>query len=240
MTTQTLKKQLFTGAIVSLLTFTVACNRPIQTPADTSASPQGATTEAPTQTADPAAKTVATVARVGETAPEFTGVDSNGKTHNLSDFRGKTVVLEWTNHECPFVRKHYESGNMQRLQQEKTGQGIVWLSVVSSAPGQQGSVDKTKANELTESRNASPTAVLLDPDGTIGRLYGARTTPHMYIIDPEGKLVYDGAIDSIPSSDPADIPKADNYVTMAIQDLKSGQPIRQATTQPYGCSVKYQ
>ncbi|MEE4375937.1 MAG: thioredoxin family protein [Candidatus Competibacteraceae bacterium] len=176
---------------------------------------------------------------VGEPAPEFTGTDSNGVSHKLSDFRGSNVVLEWTNHECPFTQKHYRTGNMQQLQKEVAAQDIVWLSVVSSAPGKQGHVTPEQANELTKSRQAAPTAVLLDSDGTIGRLYGARTTPHMYVIDPEGTLVYMGGIDDKPTADSADIEGAKNYVRVALNALSEGQPVESAVTRPYGCSVKY-
>ena len=177
--------------------------------------------------------------RVNQPAPDVTAVDSNGKHHRLSDFKGKTVVLEWTNHDCPYVRKHYDSGNMQALQKTATGKGIVWLSIISSAPGKQGHVSGAEANRLTSSRNAAPTAVLLDESGEIGRLYGAKTTPHMYIIDAGGKLVYMGCIDSIPSTDTNDIARATNYVDVALKALSSGQPIEDAVTRAYGCSVKY-
>ena len=176
---------------------------------------------------------------VNQAAPDFTAVDSNGKEHRLSDFKGKTVVLEWTNHDCPYVRKHYDSGNMQALQKTATGKGIVWLSIISSAPGKQGHVSGAEANRLTSSRNAAPTAVLLDESGEIGGLYGAKTTPHMYIIDEGGELVYMGGIDSIPSTDTNDIARATNYVDAALNALSSGQPIEDAVTRPYGCSVKY-
>ena len=176
---------------------------------------------------------------VNQPAPDFTAVDSNGKEHRLSDFKGKTVVLEWTNHDCPYVRKHYDSGNMQALQKTATGKGIVWLSIISSAPGKQGHVSGAEANRLTSSRNAAPTAVLLDESGEIGRLYGAKTTPHMYIINEGGELVYMGGIDSIPSTDTNDIARATNYVDVALNALSSGQPIEDAVTRPYGCSVKY-
>lgn len=181
----------------------------------------------------------ATPVRISQTAPNFSGVDSNGATRSLSDFRGKTVVLEWTNHQCPFTGKHYTSGNMQALQAEATAQGIVWLSIISSAPGQQGYVTATEANQLTTSRNASPTAVILDPEGEIGRLYSARTTPHMYVIDPQGKLRYMGGIDNIPSADPSDVASATNYVQAALASLSSGRTVDPEVTQPYGCSIKY-
>ena len=177
--------------------------------------------------------------RINELAPDFSGVDSNGATHNLSGFIGKTVVLEWTNHQCPFVGKHYGSNNMQTLQAEATDQDVVWLSIISSAPGQQGYVTAAEANDLTTSRGARPTAVILDPEGEIGRLYSARTTPHMYVIDPQGKLRYMGGIDNIPSADPADITSATNYVRATLNSLQSGQSVDPTLTQPYGCSVKY-
>jgi len=182
---------------------------------------------------------VAAAPEVGKPAPDFTGVDTTGKTWKLSDLKGKPVILEWTNHDCPYVRKHYSSGNMQALQNEATGEGYVWLSVISSAPGKQGHVSPAEADELTESRGAAPTAVLLDETGEIGRAYAARTTPHMYIIDPEGTLIYMGGIDDIRTSDPADIPKAKNYVRAAMADRAAGRAVAQGVTPPYGCSVKY-
>ncbi|HEY9294998.1 MAG TPA: thioredoxin family protein, partial [Phormidium sp.] len=178
-------------------------------------------------------------ARVNNPAPNFVAADTNGKTHRLTDFKGKVVVLEWTNHDCPFVRKHYGSGNMQKLQKELTGKGAVWISINSSAPGQQGYVSASQANELTKSRSAAPTAVILDPEGRIGKQYGARTTPHIYVIGKDGNIKYMGAIDSIASPDPADIAKADNYVRSAVNSVISGKPVSNPTTPPYGCSVKY-
>lgn len=177
--------------------------------------------------------------QVGRPAPDFTGTDSSGKTHRLSDYRGRTVVLEWTNHDCPYVRKHYGSGNMQALQREATAQGVVWLSVISSAPGKQGYVSGAEADALTAARKAAPSAVILDPEGKIGRLYGAKTTPHMYIVDPSGTLVYMGGIDDRPTADPADIEGAHNYVRAALAELAAGRPVSDAVTRPYGCSVKY-
>jgi len=176
---------------------------------------------------------------VGQPAPDFTATDSNGKQHQLSQYRGKTVVLEWTSHECPYVVKHYGSGNMQKLQQEATANGIIWLSIISSKPGKQGHIDGTTANQLTASRNASPTAVILDETSEVGELYGAKTTPHMYIIDKDGQLVYMGGIDNIPSADPGDIAKAKNYVRAALDDMAAGRPVSENITRPYGCSVKY-
>ena len=177
--------------------------------------------------------------KVGQTAPDFEGLDTRGQPQQLSDYRGKTVVLEWTNHDCPYVRKHYDAGNMQQQQREVAAQGAVWLSIISSAPGKQGHVDPGQADELTRSRDAAPHAVILDPDGTIGRAYGARTTPHMYIIDKTGTLVYMGGIDSIRSADPGDVPKADQYVRKALQELADGKTVTTPVSQPYGCSVKY-
>lgn len=177
--------------------------------------------------------------RVGEPAPDFTGVDSVGKTHRLADYRGKTVVLEWTNHDCPYVRKHYGAGNMQQQQREAAAQNVIWLSVISSAAGQQGHVSPAEANELTRTRQAAPHAVLLDADGHIGRAYQAKTTPHMFIIDQAGKLIYMGGIDSIATADVADIAKATQYVRAALNERAAGRPVSQPVTRPYGCSVKY-
>lgn len=176
---------------------------------------------------------------IGKPAPDFTATDSAGQVHRLSDYRGKRVILEWTNHDCPFVGKHYRSNNMQQTQKSAKDDGVVWLSVVSSAPGLEGHVSGKEADALTKSRNAHPAAVLLDPAGNLGRLYRARVTPHMFIIDKDGTLAYKGAIDSIASGDTADIADATNYVLQAMTQLKAGQPVKEATTRPYGCSVKY-
>lgn len=176
---------------------------------------------------------------VGKPAPDFTGIDSNGKQYSLSQFKGKTVVLEWTNHDCPYVKKHYNSGNMQKLQKDATANDIVWLSIISSRPGKQGHVSGKQANQLTQSRNASPTAVILDESSEIGLLYGAKTTPHMYIIDKTGQLVYMGGIDDNPSSNQGDIPTSKNYVTAALDAMAAGKSIENSITRPYGCSVKY-
>ena len=181
----------------------------------------------------------AQTAKVGEPAPGFEAVTSKGETVSLSDFAGRNVVLEWTNDGCPFVQKHYGSGNMQSLQGRTTADGTVWLTVISSAPGEQGHADGARADALTEERGAKPTHVLLDPEGDLGRLYGARTTPHMYVVDAEGTLAYAGAIDTIASTDPGDVPRADNYVAAALDALKAGQAVTVRQTQPYGCSVKY-
>ena len=175
----------------------------------------------------------------GEAAPEFTLTDSKGTSHNLSDFRGKLVVLEWLNHECPFVKKHYSGGDMQKLQKEYTDKGVVWLSIISSAPGKQGHRTGPQAEADTKDKNASPTAVLLDPAGTVGQKYGAKTTPEMFVIDKEGKVIYAGAIDSIKSTNAADVAKAENHVRQALDAALAGKPVPTPKTTPYGCSVKY-
>jgi len=176
---------------------------------------------------------------VGQAAPAFTAVDSKGKEHKLADFKGKVVVLEWTNHDCPYVKKHYNSSNMQNLQKQATDAGVVWLSVISSAPGEQGHVEGAKADELSASRKAVPTAVLLDPKGTIGKAYDARTTPHMYVIDAKGVLRYAGGIDSIASTKVEDVAKADPYFKTALESVVKGEEVKQTVTRPYGCNVKY-
>jgi peroxiredoxin len=178
-------------------------------------------------------------AKVGEPAPDFTLSDTYGKSHNLSDFKGKIVVLEWLNHDCPYVLKHYDGKNMQTLQKTYTGKGVIWLSVNSSAEGKQGNFPPAKANEITASKGASPTAVLLDASGTVGKLYGAKTTPHMFIINAEGILVYNGAIDDKPSTKIDDLKDAKNYVSAALDELLAGKAVSTAATKPYGCSVKY-
>jgi peroxiredoxin len=177
--------------------------------------------------------------RIGEPAPGFEGVDTRGNVHRLADYRGKIVVLEWTNHDCPFVRKHYGAGNMQDQQREAAAQGVVWLSVISSAPGKQGYVSPVQADELTRNRKAQPRAVILDTDGKIGSAYQAKTTPHMFIIDKTGTLVYMGGIDSISTANPDDIPRATQYVRTALQEISAGKPVSTPVTRPYGCSVKY-
>jgi peroxiredoxin len=177
--------------------------------------------------------------KVGEPAPAFSGTDPSGKTWTLSELRGQPVILEWTNHDCPYVKKHYESDNMQALQREATADGYLWLSVISSAPGKQGHVSPEQADALTTERQAAPTAVLLDESGEIGRAYGARTTPQMFVIDADGVLVYMGGIDDRPTTNPADIPGATNYVRAALAERDAGEPVSQPVTRPYGCSVKY-
>lgn len=172
-------------------------------------------------------------------APDFAAKDASGMVRSLAQFRGQTLVLEWTNHDCPFVRKHYGSGSMQALQKEASEAGIAWLSVISSGPGQQGHVTGAQAQALTVQRNAAPSAVLLDPTGAMGRAYGAKTTPHMFVINAQGILVYQGGIDDRPTSNPADLAKANNYVRAALRDVAAGRSVAIATSNPYGCSVKY-
>ena len=176
--------------------------------------------------------------QVGQPAPAFRLTDSNGKARSLADFKGKTVVLEWTNAECPFVKKHY-AGNMQALQKAAAKDGVVWLTVNSGAPGKQGHVDGAGANAIVKAKGAAPTAYLLDAKGDVGRAYAAKTTPHMYIVDPAGKLVYMGGIDDTPTADVANIKTAKNYVTAALADLKAKRAVQTASSKPYGCSVKY-
>jgi peroxiredoxin len=177
--------------------------------------------------------------QIGQLAPEFSAQDSKGNSVTLNQYRGKTVVLEWTNADCPYTRKHYNSGNMQSVQAEAQKAGIVWLSIVSSAPGKDGYVNGAEADALTASRHAAPSAVLLDPTGTVARLYSAKTTPHMFVIDKNGNLRYMGGIDSIASADPEDIAKAEPYLKEAMLAVESGGKPAHAVTRPYGCSIKY-
>jgi hypothetical protein len=182
----------------------------------------------------------ANAAHIGSPAPDFHGTDSNGKTQSLDQYRGKYVVLEWHNHDCPYTIKHYQSGNMQSLQKQWTAKGVVWLTVISSAPGTQGYVDAAQENAYVSKMGAKPSAVILDPTGAIGHLYDARTTPNMYVIDPSGKLIYAGAIDDHPTTEVSDIGISKNYVSAALTQAMSGQAVQTAYTRPYGCSVKYQ
>jgi len=180
---------------------------------------------------------VASVA-TGAPAPAFSIQDANGATRTLAEFHGRTLVLEWTNHGCPYVRKHYDSRNMQSLQQEATGDGVVWLQVISSAPGEQGYLDGAGARARVQTDGAHPTATLLDPSGVMGRAYGATNTPQMFIISPEGAVLYQGAIDDHATS--RGTPEgAHNYVRAALADIAAGRPVQVAQTTPYGCSVKY-
>ena len=181
----------------------------------------------------------ATVAKVGEPAPDFTAASTSGSSVNLGSYKGKIVVLEWTNHYCPYVRKHYETNNMQALQREATGQGVTWLTIISSAKGTQGHVTPAQADELTTTRNALPTVILLDEKGVVGHMYGATNTPHMYIVDKAGILVYAGAIDDRPTTRRADVQGANNYVRAALESVMAGQPVKTPVTRAYGCTVKY-
>ena len=176
---------------------------------------------------------------VGQAAPNFKLADASGKPVSLSDFRGKTVVLEWNNPDCPFVKKHYASGNMQKAQATAAKDGVVWLSVNSSAPGKQGHMSGAEAKALLAQNGARPAAYLLDPAGVTGKAYGARTTPHMYVVNPAGTLVYAGGIDDKPTANPADIDGARNHVLAALSELKAGKAVSVATSRPYGCAVKY-
>lgn len=185
------------------------------------------------------APTASAAPEIGKSAPDFRAVGIDGKPVNLSELRGKTVVLEWTNNECPYVVKHYGSGNMQALQRDAAKDGVVWISLISSAKGEQGHVTPAEAAELTKSRDAAPARIVLDEAGKIGRAYEARTTPHMFVIDPEGKLAYMGGIDDKPSTRVADIPVARNYVREALKAVTSGQPVATPIARPYGCSIKY-
>ena len=176
---------------------------------------------------------------VGQPAPNFTAADVNGKAVTLSDFRGKTVVLEWNNPECPFVQKHYGSGNMQKAQAAAAKEGVVWLSINSGAPGKQGHMSGAEAKAFLAEAGARPSAYLLDPRGVVGKAYDAKTTPHMYIVNKAGTLVYAGGIDDKPTAKPADINGARNHVLAALSDIKAGKAVSVATSRPYGCSVKY-
>jgi peroxiredoxin len=177
--------------------------------------------------------------KIGEVAPAFTGVDSNGETVGLAQFKGKTIVLEWTNDGCPYVGKWYRSGAMQALQREAAQRGVVWLTIASSAPGEQGYVDGAQANADTKSRNADPAHVLLDPQGVIGHLYGAQTTPDIFVIRPDGALAYMGGADSIASTRVEDLQKAEPYAREALEAVVAGLPAPHPVTRPYGCTVKY-
>jgi peroxiredoxin len=178
-------------------------------------------------------------APAGKKAPAFTLKDSHGRSRSLSEFKGRYVVLEWLNYGCPFVKKHYNSGNMQKTQREARKAGAVWLSINSSAAGKQGHMSASEANKMTREKKAFPSAVLLDSNSKVARLYGAQTTPHMFVINPKGYVIYNGAIDDKPSTDIADIKGAKNYVLTAIAQAKKGQKVSTPATQPYGCSVKY-
>ena len=181
----------------------------------------------------------ADVPPVGSAGPDFSTPDTNGKTHSLSQYKGKYVVLEWFNPECPFVKKHYGSDNMQKLQQEYTGKGVVWLTIDSNAPGTEGNITPDQAQKIMASWKTKQTALLLDPESKVARSYGAKNTPNMVVINPEGKIDYEGAIDSKASPNPADIPSSTNYVKAALDESLAGKSVSNPTTKPYGCSVKY-
>ncbi|MFC0282036.1 thioredoxin family protein [Camelimonas abortus] len=185
------------------------------------------------------APTADAAAAIGAPAPPFTLVSADGRQVSLADFRGRTVVLEWTNHECPFVRKHYGAGAMQKLQKEARDAGVVWLTIISSAPGEQGHVTPEEARRLTVSRGAAPAAVLFDETGRTGRAYGAKTTPHMYVIGPDGALLYAGGIDDRPGTDPAELAGARNHVREALAEIAAGKPVSVRQSRPYGCAIKY-
>ncbi len=176
---------------------------------------------------------------VGSAAPDFSLTDAKGQTHSLSQYKGKYVVLEWFNPECPFVKKHYGSGNMQKLQEEYTGKGVVWLTIDSNAPGSEGNMTPEQAEKVTTTWKTHQTALLLDPKGKAGRAYGAKNTPNMVVISPEGKIAYEGAIDSKATPNPADIPSSTNYVKVALDESLAGKPVTTANTRPYGCGIKY-
>ncbi|MCS7054332.1 MAG: thioredoxin family protein [Ignavibacterium sp.] len=178
-------------------------------------------------------------ASIDSKAPDFKLKDSYGKEYSLNEFKGKTVVLEWINYDCPFVKKHYDSKNMQQLQEKYTQKGVVWLAICSSAKGKQGHFTNDEINKRSKEHGAKFTAYLIDEDGTVGKMYGAKTTPHMFIINSDGKLVYAGAIDDIKSTDKEDVKKANNYVSKALDEILSGKEVSTKTTTPYGCSVKY-
>ena len=178
-------------------------------------------------------------AQIGEAAPAFSLPSTTGDTFNLEDLEGKYVVLEWLNFGCPYVQRHYNSGNMPELQQEFTEKDVVWLSIVSSAPGKQGYYESAQMDKQNEKAGGNQTAILLDPEGTVGKMYGARTTPHMYIINPEGTLIYKGGIDDQPRARESETKNANNYVRAALNEAMSGNEVTVSTSRPYGCSVKY-
>jgi hypothetical protein len=175
----------------------------------------------------------------GNAAPDFSLSDLQGHPHSLTDYKGKYVVIEWNNPECPFVRAQYDSGNIPKLQQEARAKGVVWLTINSASAGRQGDMPPQQIEKFLSDEHADPTAYLRDPDGAVGHLYGAKTTPDMYVISPDGKLVYDGAIDNHPTTDPGEVASSSNYVRAALDESMTGKPVAVATSRPYGCSVKY-
>lgn len=213
-------------ALVLALTLVACASDPAEVPAETATEPA-------------AAESASAAPTPGAPAPDFTLVDTNGEAHTLSAYQGQPVVLEWLNYDCPYVGKHYGGGNMQALQEQAIADGVVWLSVVSSAPGEQGYFEPAEMNARTEQEGGRQSAVLLDPSGEVGRMYEAKTSPHMFVIDADGQVVYNGAIDDRPTTDQADLEGATNYVVPAIAAAQSGESADPASTQPYGCSVKY-
>ena len=187
----------------------------------------------------PAAEAQGGAAEIGAAAPSFTLTDTYGKHHELADYKGQWVVLEWLNYECPYVGKHYNSGNMQSLQETYTGKGVNWFAIVSSAPGKQGYHEPAEMNSISQDKGSHASAVLLDPEGDVGRAYGARTTPQMVVIDPNGIMLYNGAIDDKPSSRPSSLEGAHSYLVAAMDEAMAGEPVSTPTSKPYGCSVKY-
>jgi peroxiredoxin len=184
-------------------------------------------------------RTASAGALAGTAAPAFTAKDITGKTHALADYKGKYVVLEWFNHGCPFVQKHYAAKNMQGLQKKWTAKGVVWLSVNSSAKGKQGFEDASATGNTAKVKGTQSTAIFVDEGGTLGKLYGATATPHMFVINPAGTLIYAGAIDSVPTTDSEDLAKAENYVDAALTAAMAGKPVKVPASAPYGCGVKY-
>lgn len=186
-----------------------------------------------------AQNTSSTSATIGQTAPDFTLQGSDGKQHSLADYKGKFIVLEWTNPQCPFVRRFYSSGAMQKLQKTETAKNVVWLRINSSAEGHEGYQSVSDLASYVKDQSVAATASLLDPNGQVGHIFGARTTPHMFVIDPKGVLIYAGGIDNDPTADVSDTPPASNYVTTALDEAMAGKPVSTPTAPPYGCSVKY-
>jgi peroxiredoxin len=225
------------AAMLSPLSATVFAATPA--PAATLAPAAAQPNAAPAASSPNLEKAPVIAARPGAMAPDFTLPDAGGKNHALADYRGKWVVLEWVNYDCPFVKKHYGSGNMQKLQKAASDKGVVWLSINSSAPGKQGHFEGDALTQRMATVKAVPAAYLQDPEGQVGRLYKAKTTPTMFVVNPEGKVVYAGAIDDKPSTDQEDIAKAKNYVQTALDAAMAGKPVEPASTTSYGCGVKY-
>jgi peroxiredoxin len=223
--------------LIATLGFTMACGS--STAPKTTDKAQPVNTEKTAEKAPEKAPEQAPAAALIDTAPDFTLKDSNGKEHTLSGFKGKYVVLEWVNYGCPFVVRQYGLGAMQKAQKEMTDKGVIWLAINSSAVGKQGYWEGTELTEQIKTHNTAHTAYLLDTDGKVGKLYGAKTTPHMFVINPEGKTIYQGAIDDNPTADSAQ-PLGKNYVTAAIEEALAGKTLAANNTTPYGCGVKYQ